>query len=68
MEEGKEEQRDKREREREKESKRIIFGQSNIPEFALDHKNIHSEKATSSGHMKEIQELLSQRSSNFKDG
>lgn len=66
MEEGKEERRDKRERERE--SKRIIFGQSNILEFALDYKNIHSEKATSSGHMKEIQELLSQRSSNLKDG
>ena len=47
-------------RERENESKRIVFGQSNILEFAVDHKNIHSERATSSGHMKEIQELLSQ--------
>lgn len=43
-------------RQRQSRRVRIIFDQSHILEMKL-YKNIHSERATSSGHMKDIQEL-----------
>lgn len=53
--EGGREGRKKRKRTR---MRTALFSLSNMLEFAAYPKNIHSERATSSGHKKEIQELL----------